>query len=59
MSEISSITFSIKNDTFQIVNDKLLIWKGTPDHMPDLEIEIQDLRNVMQSASFLRKDNGY
>ncbi len=56
MGEIASITFSIGDDTFQIVNEQLLIWKGLPDHKPDHEIDMEDMRRLISASSFLRTE---
>ena len=56
MGEIASITFSIGDDTFQIVNETLLIWKGLPDHKPDHEIDMEDMRRLISASSFLRTE---
>lgn len=57
MGEIDAITFAIGNDTYQIVNGRLLIWKGIPDHEPDHEINMEDIKRIITAASFLRKES--
>lgn len=53
---MNSITFDFDDYTVQLVNDQILIWKGLPDHEPDIDMDINKLRNALSSASMLIKD---
>ncbi len=53
MSEIHTITFEVGNDTVQLCGETIMIWKGTPDHEPDVEMPIADLKNILSASSFL------
>ena len=56
MGEIASVTFNIREDTFQVVNGVLLIWKGLPDHEPEFEIEMEDVRRLITASSYLKTE---
>lgn len=56
MGDIGSVTFNIGDDTFQIVDGQLLIWKGLPDHKPDFELQMEDVRRLITASGFLRTE---
>ena len=53
---MNSITFDFDDYTVQLVNDQLLIWKGLPDHRPDIEMDINKLKSILSTATMLIKD---
>lgn len=57
MSDINTITFNIDDDTFQVVNGRLLIWKNLPDHEPDFDLAMEDVKRLILASSFLRTDS--
>jgi len=57
MEDINSITFELDNYTIQLVNDRVLIWKGSPIGEPDFDMSATLLNSMIQRAYMLRKSN--
>jgi len=53
---MDTITFECEEYTIQLVCDRVLIWKGLPDHEADIEMDSLDLRNILSTAHMLIKD---
>lgn len=52
---MDSITFEVGDVTIQLVDGRVLIWKGVPDHEADIELPIEALRNALSAASMFSK----
>lgn len=54
---MDSITFEVENVTIQLVNDRVLIWKGVPEKEAEIDLPIAVLRNALSAASMLVKSS--
>jgi len=53
---MDSITFDLGECTIQLVGDRVLIWKGLPDHEADIELDAIKLKNILSTAHMLIND---
>lgn len=53
---MNSITFDLDDYTIQLVNDRVLIWVGLPQHEPEVDLDISDLQQALSTASMLRRE---